>query len=270
MLCACVQAAVDRMLAAPARSTSADAQQQHLKLLVEVYKRTHLLAEQLQVHPLSQCSRDMTQQPWGVSTHVLMYPQEAIYLCSCEKSLECCSGGPHSACILSHIAIARAHTVYRCSFLLICPALTEASATACMHLLPHANESTARHEQGGWVQEVVGEGNDVLQMSEGVFVEHLADYPEMELSWLQQLYENCTPEAAVAGATLNNVMNSITSLSGLTKKVRRVLLHTVVWSMLVPLISSWQKYFVWHDALLIDLARPLLALLLKSSSPHIT
>ena len=30
----------DRMLAAPAPSASAEAQQQHLKLLVEVYKRT--------------------------------------------------------------------------------------------------------------------------------------------------------------------------------------------------------------------------------------
>ena len=69
------------------------------------------------------------------------------------------------------------------------------------------------------MQEVVGEGNDVLQMSEGVFVEHLADYPDMELSWLQQLYESSTHEAE--GTTLNNVMNSMLmpSLSGLTKKV---------------------------------------------------
>ena len=67
------------------------------------------------------------------------------------------------------------------------------------------------------MQEVVGEGNEVLQMSEGVFVEHLADYPEMELSWLQQLYES-TQEAS---STLNNVMNSMLmpSLSGLTRKV---------------------------------------------------
>ncbi len=72
------------------------------------------------------------------------------------------------------------------------------------------------------MQEVVGEGNDVLQMSEGVFVEHLADYPDMELSWLQQLYESSTHGAE--GTTLNSVMNSmlIPSLSGLTKKVRRV------------------------------------------------
>jgi len=47
-----VQAAVDRMLAQPAPNTTAEAQQQHLKLLVEVYKRTQLLAEQLQVQPL--------------------------------------------------------------------------------------------------------------------------------------------------------------------------------------------------------------------------
>ena len=69
------------------------------------------------------------------------------------------------------------------------------------------------------MQEVVGEGSEVLQMSEGVFVEHLADYPEMELSWLQQLYEGSTQGAE---STLNNVMNSMLmpSLSGLTKKVR--------------------------------------------------
>ncbi len=69
------------------------------------------------------------------------------------------------------------------------------------------------------MQEVVGEGNDVLQMSEGVFVEHLADYPDMELSWLQQLYESSTREAE--GTTLNSVMNSMLmpSLSGHTKKV---------------------------------------------------
>lgn len=43
---------MDRMLAQPAPNTTAEAQQQHLKLLVEVYKRTQLLAEQLQVQPL--------------------------------------------------------------------------------------------------------------------------------------------------------------------------------------------------------------------------
>ncbi len=52
MLFAGGQAAVDRMLAPPAPSASAEAQQQHLKLLVEVYKRTQLLAEQLQVRTL--------------------------------------------------------------------------------------------------------------------------------------------------------------------------------------------------------------------------
>ena len=43
------QAAVDRMLVVHAPNASAEARQQHLKLLVEVYKRTHALAEQLQV-----------------------------------------------------------------------------------------------------------------------------------------------------------------------------------------------------------------------------
>jgi hypothetical protein len=44
------QAAVDRMLSAPpAGASSAEAQQQHLKLLLEAYRRTRALAEQLQV-----------------------------------------------------------------------------------------------------------------------------------------------------------------------------------------------------------------------------
>ena len=60
----------------------------------------------------------------------------------------------------------------------------------CVYILPLPTKCCchACHSRG-WMQEVVGEGNEVLQMSEGVFVEHLADYPEMELSWLQQLYE---------------------------------------------------------------------------------
>lgn len=45
----CVQAAVDRVLQPLPPDANSDAQQQHLKLLVEVYKRTHTLAEQLQV-----------------------------------------------------------------------------------------------------------------------------------------------------------------------------------------------------------------------------
>ena len=40
------------MLAPPPPHASAEAQQQHLKLLVEVYKRTHNLAEQLQVQSI--------------------------------------------------------------------------------------------------------------------------------------------------------------------------------------------------------------------------
>ncbi len=103
-----------------------------------------------------------------------------------------------------------------------------------MRLLPYIQGSTASLFLGGWAQEVVGEGNEVLQMSEGVFVEHLADYPNMELSWLQQLYES-TQEASSAGATLNNVMNSMLmpSLSGLTKKV-----GTGPWSARCPTSSD--------------------------------
>lgn len=91
----------------------------------------------------------------------------------------------------------------------------------CIQALLGSQCFTIWNEPGGWAQEVVGEGSEVLQMSEGVFVEHLADYPEMELSWLKQLYEGSTQGPEGAGATLNNVMNSmlIPSLSGLTKKV---------------------------------------------------
>lgn len=42
------QAAVDRLLTAPPPGANADALQHHLKLLVEAYKRTRSLAEQLQ------------------------------------------------------------------------------------------------------------------------------------------------------------------------------------------------------------------------------
>lgn len=68
------------------------------------------------------------------------------------------------------------------------------------------------------LQEVVGEGSEVMQMSEGVFVEHLANYPDMELAWLQQLYEGSTQEA---DTSLNSVVNSMLmpSLSGFAKKV---------------------------------------------------
>lgn len=40
---------MDRLLVAQLPNASAEARQQHLKLLMEVYKRTHALAEQLQV-----------------------------------------------------------------------------------------------------------------------------------------------------------------------------------------------------------------------------
>ncbi len=51
-----VQAAVDRMLVVQAANASVEARQQHLKLLVEVYKRTKGLAEQLQVPTCFPCS----------------------------------------------------------------------------------------------------------------------------------------------------------------------------------------------------------------------
>ena len=47
-------------------------------------------------------------------------------------------------------------------------------------------------------QEVVGEGGEVLDMSEGVFAEALVDYPGMELAWLQLLWEAQQAEAGSA------------------------------------------------------------------------
>ncbi|EIE26781.1 Sec10-domain-containing protein [Coccomyxa subellipsoidea C-169] len=108
-----VQAAVDRMLVVHAPNASAEARQQHLKLLVEVYKRTHALAEQL--------------------------------------------------------------------------------------------------------QEVVGDGTDVMEMSEGVFAEALADYPGMELAWLQLLYDKAAQQAEATPTTLS--MPSVL-LSGFRSKTQ--------------------------------------------------
>ena len=53
------------MLTTPPPSASAEAQQQHLKLLVEVYKRTHNLAEQLQVQHLCEPKPDRASD-WSI------------------------------------------------------------------------------------------------------------------------------------------------------------------------------------------------------------
>lgn len=87
-----MQAAVDRMLAPPPPKASAEAQQQHLKLLVEVYKRTQNLAEQLQVQsmiPLLELS------PLRLTSPPLPLPggeaecrlgTRALLLCSCSSA----------------------------------------------------------------------------------------------------------------------------------------------------------------------------------------
>ncbi|BDA40569.1 Exocyst complex component 5 [Coccomyxa sp. Obi] len=108
-----VQAAVDRMLVVQAANASVEARQQHLKLLVEVYKRTKGLAEQL--------------------------------------------------------------------------------------------------------QEVVGEGTDVMEMSEGVFAEALSDYPGMELAWLQMLYDKAMRDAENNPAPLSMQSVLLPSLSGFSR-----------------------------------------------------
>lgn len=41
----------------------------------------------------------------------------------------------------------------------------------------------------------MGEGTEVMEMSEGVFAEALADYPGMELAWLQMLYDKAMAQA---------------------------------------------------------------------------
>ncbi len=65
-------------------------------------------------------------------------------------------------------------------------------------------------------QEVVGDGTDVMEMSEGVFAEALADYPGMELAWLQLLYDKAAQQAEATPATLS--MPSVL-LSGFRSKV---------------------------------------------------
>ncbi|KAK9916806.1 hypothetical protein WJX75_007279 [Coccomyxa subellipsoidea] len=111
-----VQSAVDRMLVVHAASASAEARQQHLKLLVEVYKRTHALAEQL--------------------------------------------------------------------------------------------------------QELVGDGTDVMEMSEGVFAEALSDYPGMELAWLQLLYDKAMQQAQANPTPLSMPAVLLPALSGFRSKTQ--------------------------------------------------
>ena len=117
------------------------------------------------------------------------------------------------------------------------------------------------------MQEVVGEGNDVLQMSEGVFVEHLADYPDMELSWLQQLYESSTHGAE--GTTLNSVHEQHAHPKPLRPDQEGSacpILSCRAWSF--P-YSPACKRFLLRMPCHPDVAHPLLALLLSSSGPQI-
>lgn len=66
-------------------------------------------------------------------------------------------------------------------------------------------------------QEVVGEGTDVMEMSEGVFAEALADYPGMELAWLQMLYDKAMRDAENNPAPLSMQSVLLPSLSGFSR-----------------------------------------------------
>ena len=96
-----MQAAVDRMLAAPAPSASLEAQQQHLKLLVEVYKRTHLLAEQLQVRMLFQRFNVVTWQ-YAICVHRVDLGRPPTHAAMKSGVF---GGRFRSACTLSHTMI---------------------------------------------------------------------------------------------------------------------------------------------------------------------
>ena len=48
------------------------------------------------------------------------------------------------------------------------------------------------------MQALVGEGREVAEMAEGVFAEHLADYPGLELTWLQGMFEQRAVPAQAA------------------------------------------------------------------------
>ncbi|KAK9835004.1 hypothetical protein WJX81_003494 [Elliptochloris bilobata] len=48
------------------------------------------------------------------------------------------------------------------------------------------------------LQTLVGEGREVAEMAEGVFAEHLADYPGLELLWLQAMFEQRAQPAQAA------------------------------------------------------------------------
>ena len=66
-------------------------------------------------------------------------------------------------------------------------------------------------------QEVIGEGTDVMEMSEGVFAEALSDYPGMELAWLQMLYDNAMRDAENSPAPLSMQSVLLPSLSGFSR-----------------------------------------------------
>lgn len=80
-------------------------------------------------------------------------------------------------------------------------------------------------------QEVVGEGSEVMEMSEGVFAEALADYPGMELHWLQMLYEE---QLRKAGSNSMPLMPAVLlpALSGFRAKVLFLHSPTIVYSHL--------------------------------------
>ena len=196
--CVCVQSAVDRMLVVHAASASAEARQQHLKLLVEVYKRTHALAEQLQVPPHSAPTISCA------STSIRKGLPSGIYgiVCSARGAVSPFNTPPRIPAL--HLTAALVGTV---TFISV---IREA--------LPVTQALCSRSRQ-----ELVGDGTDVMEMSEGVFAEALSDYPGMELAWLQLLYDKAMQQAQANPTPLSMPAVLLPALSGFRSKVRPVI-----------------------------------------------
>ncbi len=56
-----------------------------------------------------------------------------------------------------------------------------------------------------------------MEMSEGVFAEALADYPGMELAWLQMLYDKAMRDAENSPAPISMQSVLLPSLSGFSR-----------------------------------------------------
>lgn len=190
-----MQSAVDRMLVVHAASASAEARQQHLKLLVEVYKRTHALAEQLQVPPHSAPTISCAS-----TRHQKGPVRDLWYNCSARG------------------AVSPSNTPPSIPALHLTAAGTVTFISVIREALPVTQALCSRSRQ-----ELVGDGTDVMEMSEGVFAEALSDYPGMELAWLQLLYDKAMQQAEANPTPLSMPAVLLPALSGFRSKVRPVI-----------------------------------------------